>query len=564
MLATDRAHFPIMLILALVLIVIGVGGGFATGVLNVSIGGTFLAQDTDLNFTDGTFVGASGTFDGNIISITTDLLTLGGAPADGECLAWEATGSRLDFIACASGGGGGGSGVSMENGGVSLTGTTTIDFDQGILAIDVGGSVVRVRLQFVGATLTTDRILVGSSSVAAEVALSAVNVGTATALAANGGNCSPGNAPLGVDASGAVEGCFAVTNPTSTTDIFLSVRNTSGSTMDHGDLVYITGFHTGSGNPTISLADANGAGTFPVIGFVFELTINNNANGDVIVQGRIDSDIAALNTSACSADDEVYLSTTPGVFTCTRPTGANDVIDELGIVLRSHATLGEIEIIGSGHAVDLPNLASGSLWWGNLTNMPIASAASDVVGSLNALTATNLASNPTDCGANTFAVSIVASGNLTCTSVDISDDTNLAAGRSVTLTGDSIAADVELYARNCSITYSLASDTLDAGLNANANCAPQDALPMTITDIECITSTGSASVTFDERTRAGINSAGTLIEPIVNCTTTLKSWPSISAIDNAGIAAAASIEIIPGTVTADMVLHIWIGVTIDD
>lgn len=36
------------------------------------------------------------------------------------------------------------------------------------------------------------------------------NAGTATALAANGANCSSGNAPLGVDASGAVEGCFDV------------------------------------------------------------------------------------------------------------------------------------------------------------------------------------------------------------------------------------------------------------------------------------------------------------------------------------------------------------------
>src|SRR5262245_46572221 len=36
---------------------------------------------------------------------------------------------------------------------------------------------------------------------------------TAVSLAANGGNCSPGNAPLGVDAVGAAEGCFAVTTP---------------------------------------------------------------------------------------------------------------------------------------------------------------------------------------------------------------------------------------------------------------------------------------------------------------------------------------------------------------
>lgn len=36
------------------------------------------------------------------------------------------------------------------------------------------------------------------------------NVATATALAANGANCPAGQAPLGVDASGAAEGCFSV------------------------------------------------------------------------------------------------------------------------------------------------------------------------------------------------------------------------------------------------------------------------------------------------------------------------------------------------------------------
>src|SRR5690242_12759599 len=40
------------------------------------------------------------------------------------------------------------------------------------------------------------------------------NASTATALAANGANCSAGNAPLGVDASGAVEGCFDVATQT--------------------------------------------------------------------------------------------------------------------------------------------------------------------------------------------------------------------------------------------------------------------------------------------------------------------------------------------------------------
>lgn len=54
---------------------------------------------------------------------------------------------------------------------------------------------------------------------------------TATALAANGANCSAGNAPLGVDASGAAEGCFAVqSSDQDLTDI-------AGLTRTRGDLI---------------------------------------------------------------------------------------------------------------------------------------------------------------------------------------------------------------------------------------------------------------------------------------------------------------------------------------
>lgn len=53
---------------------------------------------------------------------------------------------------------------------------------------------------------TTDTQTLTNKSISGAQITSAV--ATATALAANGANCSAGQAPLGVDASGAVEGCF--------------------------------------------------------------------------------------------------------------------------------------------------------------------------------------------------------------------------------------------------------------------------------------------------------------------------------------------------------------------
>lgn len=63
------------------------------------------------------------------------------------------------------------------------------------------------------------------------IATSSINVGTASALLANGGNCSAGNAPLGVDASGAVESCFDVwTEAENTAAAYLSTVDISANT----------------------------------------------------------------------------------------------------------------------------------------------------------------------------------------------------------------------------------------------------------------------------------------------------------------------------------------------
>lgn len=95
------------------------------------------------------------------------------------------------------------------------------------------------------------------------------NATTATALAANGANCSAGNSPLGVDASGAAEGCFAVLTAEvdgSTTNeiqnLFETISTSSGTspvadsatdtlTLTGGTGITITGV---AGTDTITIA----------------------------------------------------------------------------------------------------------------------------------------------------------------------------------------------------------------------------------------------------------------------------------------------------------------------
>ena len=100
------------------------------------------------------------------------------------------------------------------------------------------------------------------------------------------------------------------------------------------------------------------------------------------------------------------------------------------------------------------------------------------------------------------------SGTWGTTTIDISDDTNLTAGRSLTLTGDDIAADDELYTDSFAISIP-APDTTDSGLI-------QKSFPkaITITKVICsvATSTAAADATttiqFDERDYATPNTAG--------------------------------------------------------
>ena len=91
---------------------------------------------------------------------------------------------------------------------------------------------------------------------------------------------------------------------------------------------------------------------------------------------------------------------------------------------------------------------------------------------------------------------------LTLGTVDISDDTNLAAGRSLTLTGDSVAADVELYTDTFSIWFE--DPTADDDFN---NIFENDfGVDLTIVEISCESDqTVNLDLQVDDGTPADIN-----------------------------------------------------------
>lgn len=132
--------------------------------------------------------------------------------------------------------------------------------------------------------------------------------------------------------------------------VHLSVRNISGATINKGQPVYISGYNVGEDKVEISLADADVAGAMPAIGLV-EANILNNTNGQVLVSGILDN----INTSSFSVGDILYISTTVGTLTATRPSTNGDLVQAIAKVHRSHASLGVGLVQGAGRTNDIPN-----------------------------------------------------------------------------------------------------------------------------------------------------------------------------------------------------------------
>ena len=141
----------------------------------------------------------------------------------------------------------------------------------------------------------------------------------------------------------------ASTTSIDTDVLLLSVHNQSGSTISKGDVVYVAGTHS-SGKPIIELADNNGTNTYPAIGLV-HADIADGTDGDVIISGQL----VDVDTSSFSAGAALYLDSTAGALTTTRPTASTEKVQKVGLVTRSHASNGSILIIGAGRTNDINN-----------------------------------------------------------------------------------------------------------------------------------------------------------------------------------------------------------------
>ena len=147
-----------------------------------------------------------------------------------------------------------------------------------------------------------------SPSHAAEIGGSTGNAATATALAANGANCSAGSFPLGVDASGAVESC--------------TVASGSGTvTVVGAGALTSTAIMTGGGTTTAQTPAT---------------TATMDASGNISTPGSISTGVGGTTAGVV----EVKQGTAPSLGTNSVKVYAPTSVTSYGIVLPGASTTG--------------------------------------------------------------------------------------------------------------------------------------------------------------------------------------------------------------------------------
>ena len=191
--------------------------------------------------------------------------------------------------------------------------------------------------------------------------------GTGVTLSNNSGEGSTPTVAIGQ----AVATSDDVTFNTVTADIIGNINGATefsaqaGEALTKGDAVYISGI---SGNtPIVSKADADDSNKMPSFGLA-KADASLNSNVVVVTFGTL----AGLDTSSFSAGDILFIGTTAGGLTATAPTGETSLLQNIGIVQRSHASAGSIKVGGAGRTNATPNLNNGKIFLGNGSNQAVS------------------------------------------------------------------------------------------------------------------------------------------------------------------------------------------------
>ena len=134
---------------------------------------------------------------------------------------------------------------------------------------------------------------------------------------------------------------------------YIKIRNDTAATIDAGDAVYVRGAHNAN-IINVGLAQSNAPSTMPCIGLSNQI-LTAGQQGTAVAYGKA----LSVATSDFVAGETVYVSNTvPGGLTNVKPFYTDSVpnlIQNVGVVTKIHASNGSVFVTGIGRANDVPN-----------------------------------------------------------------------------------------------------------------------------------------------------------------------------------------------------------------
>jgi hypothetical protein len=143
-------------------------------------------------------------------------------------------------------------------------------------------------------------------------------------------------------------------------------KNVSGGSLAIGTPVYQSG--TAGNAMEVQKALSGTAASMPAVGLLSS-TLADEAEGTIVLSGFLQG----LNTSTFSEGDTLYVSAT-GTLTTTIPAGESNLIQNIGKVIKVHASNGSVMVTGAGRANATPNLDDGNIFIGNASNQAVTAS----------------------------------------------------------------------------------------------------------------------------------------------------------------------------------------------
>ena len=150
--------------------------------------------------------------------------------------------------------------------------------------------------------------------------------------------------------------------------VVIYAKNTSGSQINKGTPVYITGTVGATDTVTIAPADAGNSSHMPAVGLLDD-TLLNNEFGYVITGGFMDNITTdPIDGDQPASNDTVYVKVGGGL-TLTKPIGPGGLIQNIAKVGKvSGGNSGSLIVSSILRTNDIPNLTAGKIWVGTANN----------------------------------------------------------------------------------------------------------------------------------------------------------------------------------------------------